>query len=60
MAAGTMPSAITAPTVAAAASTSLNASSIVATLGGLRVRRTATRVAMPNMPSEPTNAPRRS
>ena len=44
-------------TVAAAASTESNAHSIVATAGGSGVSRTATRVAMPIVPSEPTKQP---
>ena len=47
-------------TVAAAASIESKAHSIVATAGGSGVRRTAIRVAMPIVPSEPTKQPRRS
>ena len=47
-------------TVSAAASTAGKSSSSVATAGGSGVRRTAMRVAMPRVPSLPTNAPRRS
>ena len=47
-------------TVAAAASTESNAQSIVATAGGSGMSRTAIRVAMPIVPSEPTKQPRRS
>ena len=60
MAAGTIPAAMMALTVAAASDTSSKQSSMVRTAGGLGVRRTATAVAIPHMPSEPTNAPRRS
>ena len=44
----------------AAASIESNAHSIVATAGGSGVSRTATRVAMPIVPSDPTKQPRRS
>ena len=47
-------------TVAAPSSTSAKSSSIVRTAGGFGVRRTAIAVAMPSVPSPPTNAPRRS
>ena len=45
---------------AAASRTDGNPSSSVATAGGSGVSRTAIRVAMPSVPSLPTNAPRRS
>ena len=60
MAAGTMPAAMMADTVAAPSSTDAKSSSRVRTAGGFGVSRTAMRVAMPSMPSPPTNAPRRS
>ena len=47
-------------TVSAAASTVGKSSSRVATAGGSGVSRTAMRVAMPSVPSLPTNTPRRS
>ena len=59
-AAGTSPAAMTALTAAAASRTDGNPSSRVATAGGTGVSRTAMRVAMPSVPSLPTNAPRRS
>ena len=59
-AAGSTPAAMMPLTVAAAASTESNAHSIVATRGGSGVSRTAMRVAMPIVPSEPTKHPRRS
>ena len=55
-----MPAAMIALTVAAPSSTSSKSSSSVRTAGGFGVRRTAMRVAMPSVPSLPTNAPRRS
>ena len=60
MAAGTIPAAITALTVDAPASTVSKSISIVHTAGGSGVRRTQIFVAMPNIPSLPTNTPRRS
>ena len=60
-AAGTMPAAMMPLTVAAAASTVGKSSSSVAhRRAGSGVSRTAMRVAMPSVPSLPTNAPRRS
>ncbi len=59
-AAGTMPAAMIALTVWAPASTVAKSINIVRTDGGFWVRRTQTLVAMPHMPSLPTNAPRRS
>ena len=59
-AAGTIPAAMTALTQAAASSTAAKSASIVRTAGGSGVSRTAIRVAMPAVPSLPTNAPRRS
>ena len=47
-------------TVDAAASIESNAHNMVATAGGSGVSRTATRVAIPIVPSEPTKQPRRS
>ena len=47
-------------TVAAPSSTRSKSSSSVRTTGGFCVRRTHTRVAMPSIPSPPTNTPRRS
>ena len=47
-------------TVAAPSSTVAKSMSIVFTSGGFCVNRTHTSVAMPSMPSLPTNAPRRS
>ena len=55
-----MPAAMMAPTVCAPASTVSKSNSIVRTPGGFCVSRTQMRVAMPHMPSLPTNAPRRS
>ena len=55
-----MPPAITALTVAAPSSTVSKSISIVHTAGGSGVRRTHTAVAIPNIPSLPTNTPRRS
>ena len=60
IAAGTIPAAITALTVDAPASTVSKSISIVHTAGGSGVRRTQILVAIPNMPSLPTNTPRRS
>ena len=60
IAAGTMPAAMIALTVAAPSSTRSKSSSSVRTAGGFGVSRTPMRVAMPSMPSPPTNAPRRS
>ena len=60
MAAGTIPSAITALTVCAAASTESKAKSRVCTAGGFGVSLTAIAVVIPSIPSEPTYAPRRS
>ena len=60
IAAGTMPAAMMSLTVDAPASTSSKSSSIVRTTGGSCVRRTQIAVAMPHIPSLPTNAPRRS
>ena len=51
---------MTALTVDAPASTVSKSISIVHTAGGFGVSRTQTLVAMPNMPSLPTNTPRRS
>jgi hypothetical protein len=59
-AAGRIPAPIVPLTVAAASSTEPNAQSIVAIAGGFGMSRTATRVAMPMVPSEPTKQPRRS
>ncbi len=59
-AAGTIPAAMIALTVCAPASTVGKSNSIVRTSGGDCVSRTQTLVAMPNIPSLPTNAPRRS
>ena len=47
-------------TVSAPSSTDSKSISIVRTAGGSGVSRTQTLVAMPNIPSLPTNAPRRS
>ena len=47
-------------TVSEAASIESKAHNIVATAGGLGVSRTATRVEIPIVPSEPTKQPRRS
>ena len=47
-------------TVAAPSSTRSKSSSSVRTTGGSWTRRTHTRVAMPSIPSPPTNTPRRS
>ena len=47
-------------TVAAAASMEVKSRSRVAIVGGLGVSRTAIRVAIPIVPSEPTKQPRRS
>ena len=55
-----MPAAMIALTVCAPASTVAKSISIVRTAGGFWVSRTQTLVAMPHMPSLPTNAPRRS
>ena len=55
-----MPAAMMPLTVAAASSIDVKSSSRVRTTGGLRVSRTAIRVAMPIVPSEPTKQPRRS
>ena len=60
IAAGTIPDAITALTVFAASRTLENDASSVRTAVGFGVTRTATRTAMPSVPSPPTNAPRRS
>ena len=59
-AAGTMPAAMMPLTVAAPSSTVSKSISIVRTAGGFWVSLTQTAVAMPSMPSLPTNAPRRS
>ena len=59
-AAGTMPAAMIALTVCAPSSTVAKSNSIVRTAGGFWVSRTQTLVVMPNIPSLPTNAPRRS
>ncbi len=59
-AAGTMPAAMMPLTVAAPSSTLSKSSSIVRTAGGFWVSRTQIAVAMPHIPSLPTNAPRRS
>jgi hypothetical protein len=55
-----MPAAITADVAAPAASGVANAASRVRTVSGSRVSFTVTSVAMPSVPSEPTNAPTRS
>ena len=55
-AAGTMPAAMIPLTVAAASSIDVKSSSSVRTTGGSRVSRTAMRVAMPIVPSEPDEA----
>ena len=60
IAAGTIPSAITALTVSAAARIVGNEIRIVFTASGFAVRRTAIFVAIPRVPSLPMNAPRRS
>ena len=59
-AAGNTPPAIVPVTVDDAASIESNAHSIVATAGGSGMSRTATRVVIPIVPSEPTKQPRRS
>jgi hypothetical protein len=59
-AAGTSPAAMIPLTVSAADATDVKSSSRVATTGASGVSRTAMRVAMPSVPSLPTNAPRRS
>ena len=60
MAAGTMPRPMTADTALHADLTSGNTPSRVVTDSGTGSRRTAIFVAMPKVPSEPTNTPRRS
>ena len=47
-------------TVAAAASIDVKSRSRVRTIGGSGVRRTAIRMAIPIVPSDPTKQPRRS
>ncbi len=59
-AAGTIPEAMMSLTVDAPASTVSKSASSVVTAGGSGVRRTHTLVAMPHIPSLPTNTPRRS
>ena len=59
-AAGVRPAAMMALTAAPASSMVPNAASTVTTSCGLRSRRTATLVAMPRVPSAPTNTPTRS
>ena len=59
-AAGTMPAAMIPLTVAAPSSTVAKSNSIVVTAGAFWVSRTHTSVAIPSMPSLPTNTPRRS
>jgi hypothetical protein len=59
-AAGTTPAAMIAEVAAPASSVLANAASRVRTLAGSRVSRSVTSVAMPRVPSEPTNAPSRS
>ena len=55
-----MPAAITADTAPAASSIAVKSASSVRISGGSGMRRTAIRVAMPIVPSLPTNTPRRS
>src|SRR6185312_2313076 len=54
------PDAMIADTAAPAWPVPGNPASIVTTASGLRVNRTVTSVAMPSVPSEPTNTPIRS
>ena len=49
-----------ADTAPPASSVDGNAASRVRTVSGARISRTVTSVAMPSVPSEPTNAPSRS
>ena len=60
IAAGTIPAAITAETTSPAASVVVNAASSVSTRCGRGSTWTTISVAMPSVPSEPTNAPSRS
>src|ERR671924_47191 len=60
MAAGTIPSPMIPETASPASSVSLNAAKSVLTDSGLRTMRSVILVAIPNVPSEPTNAPIRS
>src|SRR5213079_1682334 len=59
-AAGTMPLAITADTASPAVRSALKSASRVRMARGTGSRRTLIRVAMPKLPSEPTNRPTRS
>ena len=59
-AAGTMPAAMIADTASEASSIAVNEARIVFTASAAWSRRTVTAVTMPNVPSEPTAAPRRS
>jgi len=59
-AAGTIPAAITADTPSPAARRLLKSASMVRTARGSGVSRTVMLVAMPKLPSEPTNRPTRS
>src|SRR2546422_5341561 len=60
MAAGTMPVAMTDETASLAARTVEKSASSVRTLGGIGSSRTVISVAIPNIPSLPTNSPTRS
>ena len=60
IAAGTTPAPMIADTAPPASSVDGNAASSVRTVSGARISRTVTSVAMPSVPSEPTNAPSRS
>ncbi len=59
-AAGTMPLAITADTASPAVRSALKSASSVRMARGTGSRRTLIRVAIPKLPSEPTNRPTRS
>ena len=60
IAAGTTPEAMISLTVSPPSATVAKSSSMVRTAGGLGVRRTQMRVAIPIVPSLPTKSPRRS
>ena len=60
MAAGTIPAPMMSETDCEASSSERNAANMVNTASGLRIKRTATFVTIPRVPSEPMNAPRRS
>ena len=57
---GTMPAAMMSLTVWLASATLSNTPSMVRYACGARNSRTSTRVTMPNMPSQPITAPRKS